>query len=309
MTTTQRRTLATGAGLAILLLVVVLLLSRGGSDGPDRLAVRGRAENAPTTEAIAAPEPTPPSDAAGGTTIPLIPLTTGVPVPNAIEAPPPTTAPTATPGAPRAGAAAPTTSSGGQPAAAGTSAVVATGAVLVKPPDSTATRPVDKAAGCNSANDPGWKIEECGALRSGGSVLLWLVESKEKGTRTLVLREQTAGRWAVVLGAHDDSGKALVSVGVRGEDVSGDGQPELVFGFHRRGDDKVLSMDVVDSAATVVVHRDLVRGSVRVAKAQLDTWAANGSAFDHVVIRFTGGQWRASAPQPVASGDVPSSMV
>ncbi len=308
MTTTRRRILATGAGLAILLLVV-LLLARGGSDGPDRLAVRGRAENAPTTDPIAAPDTTSPSDAAGGTTIPLIPLTTGVPVPNATEAPPPTAAPTATPGTPRAGAAAPTASSGGQAAADGMSTVVATGAVLVKPSDTSATRPIDKAAGCNSANDPGWKIEECGALRSGGSVLLWLVESKGKGIRTLVLREQTAGRWAVVLGAHDDSGKILESVGVRGEDVSGDGQPELVFGFHRRGDDKVLSMDVVDAAATVVVHRDLARGSVKVSKGQLDTWAANGGGFDHVVIRFTGGQWRASAPQRVASGDVPSSMV
>ncbi len=307
MTKPQRRLLAALLGLtALIALVFVVTRDRGGDD--DRLAVRGRAENAPTTEPELAPTSTAP-DPATATTVKLVPLTTGVPIPNSVEAPPPTSAPTATPGAPRAGP------SGGSSAAvtstpsAGSTVAGPAGAVLTRPSDTTTTRPVDKAKGCNSANDPGWEITECGALRSGSTVLLWLVETKGKGIRTLVLREQTAGRWVVVLVARDDNGKAYSSVGVRGEDVSGDGQPELVFGFHRRGDDKVLAVDVVDASPSVVVHRDLTQGSATATKGRLDTWSANGDAFDQVAIRFVAGQWQASAPQRVARSAVPPSSV
>ncbi len=302
----QRRLLAALLGLTVLV-ALGLVLSRVGGGDDERLAVRGRAENAPTTEPEVAPSSTV-VDPATATTVKLVPLTTGVPIPNSIEQPPPTTAPTATPGAPRAGTSGSTATSP-MAASAGSSAVGPTGAVLTRPTDTTTTRPVDKAKGCNSANDPGWEISECGALRSGGSVLLWLVETKGKGIRTLVLREQTAGRWVVVLAARDDNGKAFSEVGVRGEDVSGDGQPELVFGFHRRGDDKVLAVDVVDAPPAVVVHRDLVQGSATATKGRLDTWAANGDAFDQVAIRFISGQWQASAPQRVARSAVPPSSV
>lgn len=309
MTPPPRRLVAALLGLTALI-VLVFVIAGAGSDDDERLAVRGRAENAPTTE----PEPSSTStapDPATVTTVKLVPLTTGVPIPNAVEAPPPTTAPTATPGAPRTGPAG-TSSAPAAPSTGSTAgATVAgpAGAVLVRPSDTTTTRPVDKAKGCNSANDPGWEITECGALRSGSTVLLWLVETKGKGIRTLVLREQTAGRWVVVLAARDDNGKAFSSVGVRGEDVSGDGQPELVFGFHRRGDDKVLAVDVVDASPSVVVHRELVQGSATATKGRLDTWAANGDAFDQIAIRFVAGQWQASAPQRVGRSAVPPSSV
>lgn len=306
VTPTQRRIVAALLGLtAVLGLVLAFGRDRGSDD--DRLAVRGRAENAPTT-APEAPTASTVADPATATTVKLVPLTTGVPVPNAVEAPPPTSAPTATPGAPRAGAANPPATTA-TATSGGSSTVSAAGAVLTRPSDTTTTRPVDKAKGCNSANDPGWEIEECGALRSGGSVLLWLVETKGKGIRTLVLREQTAGRWVVVLAARDDGGKAFSKIGVRGEDVSGDGQPELIFGFHRQGDDRVLAVDVVDASPAVVVHRELAQGSATASKGRLDTWAANGDAFDQVTIRFVAGQWQASAPQRVARSAVPPSSV
>lgn len=301
MTTLQRRILATVAGLVLLLGAVLVLTGDFGGDG-ERLAVQGGSDGSTTT--VPAEEPTTvPEPASTDTTVPLVPLTTGVPIPNAVQAPPPTTAPSATPAAPRAGGT--TTAS----TAAGGSVVGAGGAVLTRPSDSSTTRPVDKAKGCHSANDPGWRIEECGALRTAGTVLLWLVESRGGGTRTLVLREQSAGQWVVALAARDDSGKSFSSIGVRGEDISGDGQPELVFGFHRRGGDRVLAVDVVDASPGVVVHRELPRGTARTAKGQLDTWSAAGDGFDHVVIRFSDGAWRASPPKRVMAGDVPPGTV
>ncbi|HUP85582.1 MAG TPA: hypothetical protein VM143_07940 [Acidimicrobiales bacterium] len=298
MTVVQRRVLG-GVGGVSAILVLLLLLTRGG-DGRagDRLAVEGPARDAPATTTT--------TDSSSETTLPVLPVTTGVPVPNATEAPPPTAPPSATPAAPR-------TASGttGLSAASsvGTTTVDGKGALLARPA-SAATRPVDKAKGCASANDAGWKIANCGALRSSGTALLWVVETKGKATRVLVLKEQTAGQWSTVLFAADDAGTAWTSVGVRGEDVSGDGQPELAFGFHRQGAARDLAVDLVDAAAAnVVVHRDLSHGVAQTAQGALTTWSAAGDGYDEVAIRFAGGAWRATAPKRVERGAVPASSV
>jgi hypothetical protein len=293
----QRRALAVVGGVVAVLAVVGLLV-RGGGGGDERLSVEGATEEASTTTAPTEVDPT-------ETTLPLLPVTTGVPVPNATEAPPPTRPPSATPAAPGSA------QSGGVVAGApaGTSVVDGKGAVLTRPANVAATRPVDKAKGCQSANDAGWKIEDCGALRSSGTVLLWVVEHKGPATRVLVLKEQTAGQWSTVLSAVDDTGTAWTKVGVRGEDISGDGQPELVFGFHERAADKALAVDLVDAAAAVVVHRDLVNGVVQAAKGTLTTWSAAGDGYDQVSVRFIGGSWRASAPERVDRTAAPASSV
>jgi hypothetical protein len=164
-------------------------------------------------------------------------------------------------------------------------------------------RSVDKATGCTSATADGWKQTGCGALRTSGTVLLWVVETKGKASRALVLKEQTEGRWAVVLSAADVDGTAFSKIGVRGEDVSGDGQPELVFGFHRKDGASTLSMDVVDATPAVVAHRDL-------AKGEITTWAATADgAADEVHIRYASGAYRAGAAQKVARSAVPASMI
>ena len=302
MTVAQRRVLGVVGGFAAILLVVVLLTRGGGDDGA-RLEVRGRAEDAPPTSSTTTTEAGP------ATTLPLVPVTTGVPVPNAVQPPPPTAPPSATPASPGS-TPGPTIAGSSGSSTNGATTVDGKGAVLARSANSTATRPVDKAKGCNSANDAGWKVANCGALRSSGTVLLWVVETKGAATRVLILKEQTAGNWSTVLSAADDAGTAWTSVGVRGEDVSGDGQPELVFGFHRHGADRVVSLDVVDAAtATVVVHRDLTKGVVETAKGRVSTWSAAGDGYDEVVIRYTGGAWRASAPTRVDRGAVPAPTV
>ena len=299
----QRRVLGVVGGLAAVLLVVLLLTGSGGGD-EERLAVKGQAENAPTTASTTTTEASP------DTTLPLVPVTTGVPVPDAIQPPPPTAPPSATPASPGSTPGPTIAGSSGAGSAGGATVVDGKGAVLARPANTTATRPVDKAKGCNSANDAGWKVANCGALRSSGTVLLWVVETKGAATRVLVLKEQTAGNWSTVLSAADDAGTAWTSVGVRGEDLSGDGQPELAFGFHRQGADKVVSLDVVDAAtAAVVVHRDLRRGVVETAKGRVSTWSAAGDGYDEVVIRYTSGAWRASAPTRVDRSAVPAPTV
>lgn len=287
--------------MGALVAVVALILALGaGDDEDDRLAVRGVAENAPSTTTS-----TTVADDDGGptTTVPLVPVTTGVPVPNATEAPPPTAPPSATPAAPR-------TATGAAAGAGGGTVVMAEGATLKRSP-SGAVRTVDKAKGCTSAGaGDGWKIEDCGALRTSGTVLLWLIESKGKASRALVLKEQTSGRWLVVLSAADVDGSTFAKIGVRGEDVSGDGQPELVFGFRRKDAASTLSMDVVDASPAVVAHRDLAKGAVRLAKGEITTWAAAADgSYDQVAITYAAGAWRAGAAQSVPRSAVPASMI
>jgi hypothetical protein len=307
VTTAQRRTLTVIGGVVVLVALVLALTSTGGGDDDQRLAVEGRTEEAPstTTSSTVLLGGTGASSDTTETTIPLVPLTTGVPIPDAVEAPPATDPPSATPVAPPAGSGGGVTASGSSSGADGT-VVTADGATVARSP-SGAVRTVDKAKGCNSAAGAGWTLQSCGALRTSGTVLLWVVETKGKASRALVLKEQTDGKWAVVLSAADVDGTQFSKIGVRGEDVSGDGQPELAFGFHRK--DGTLSMDVVDATPAVVAHRNLTKGVVELAKGRITTWSAADGGYDQVEIRYRAGAYRAGAAQRVARSAVPASMI
>lgn len=294
VTRRQRWILGGTAGFMLVAALITAALNGGGGD-EQRLAVKGRATEATTTTSEA--------PVSTDTTFVLVPVTTGVPVPTT-----PTTAArakggvTVTPAQPAPPAPAP--APGGPPALTGE------GAVLAPPSPPSPTRAIDKAKGCKSAGDAGWTIVDCGALRTSGTVLVWLVESRGKGLRALVLKEQAPGQWATVLRAPDDDGTRFSSIGVRGEDVSGDGQPELAFGFHRRGNDRVLAFDLVEASGAVTVHRDLPQGSVTLAKGELSTWAATADGrAQRTVIRHVGGAWRAVASEAVDRAAVPPSMV
>jgi hypothetical protein len=269
---------------------MVIGRSGDGQAKTDRLAVEGNTTTAGESTTTTTPAPS--------TTFALVPLTTGKPIPNAEEPPPSTQPPSATPaqGPP------PSTTTTVPP-------LNGKGALLAPPPAGTPARAIDKAKGCNSAADSGWKIVDCGALRTTGTVLVWVVEQRGSGLRALVLKETATGsnQWAVVLQAFDDAGAAFTAIGVRAEDVSGDGEAELAFGFHRR--DKTLAVDLVQ-LTNVVVHRDLAQGSARLAKGELGTWSANADGtFDHTNIGFAGGAWRVVSTERVARSAVPPSMV
>lgn len=290
MTRHQRWILGGIAGM-VLLVALAVAFDRGGRE--ERLAVEDRVPGSTTTTGVA--------PVATDTTFALVPVTGGAPLPTA-----PSTTTTVR------GAVKVTPASGSPPptAAAGPPALTGEGAVLAPPAPPPPTRPIDKTKGCNSAVDAGWRVVECGALRTSGTVLVWVVESRGAGLRALVLKEQTPGQWATVLRAADDDGSRFSSIGVRGEDISGDGQPELVFGFHRKGTDRVLSVDLVEASGAVTVHRDLPHGSVTLAKGEMSTWAAtpDGRA-QRSVIRHAGGAWRIVASESVDRATVPPSMV
>lgn len=313
VTTAQRRTLTVLGGVVVLVALVLALTSTGGDGGAERLAVEGRTGgSASTTTSSTVLVGGTGEDDATATTVPLVPLTTGVPIPEPDEAPPVTAPPSATPVAGPSGGSAGATGATPSPAGAdaGGTVVTAEGATITRSP-SGAVRTVDKAKGCNSAAAPGWNLQNCGALKTSGTVLLWLVESKGKTTRALVLKEQTDKKWAVVLSAADVDGTAFSKIGVRGEDVSGDGQPELVFGFRRKDAAGTLSMDVVDATPAVVAHRNLAKGVVQVDKGVITTWAAasGGGDYDQVEIRYRSGAWRAGPARRVARSAVPASMI
>lgn len=290
MTRHQRWILGGIAGL-VLLVALAMAFNRGGQE--ERLAVEDRVPGSTTTTGAA--------PVATDTTFALVPVTGGAPLPTA-----PSTTTTVR------GAVKVTPASGSPPptAAAGPPALTGEGAALVPPAPPLPTRPIDKTKGCNSAVDAGWRVVECGALRTSGTVLVWVVETRGAGLRALVLKEQTPGQWATVLRAADDDGSRFSSIGVRGEDISGDGQPELVFGFHRKGADRVLSVDLVEASAAVTVHRDLPHGSVTLAKGEMSTWAATADGrAERSIIRHAGGAWRIVASESVDRATVPPSMV
>ncbi|HET9442630.1 MAG TPA: hypothetical protein VFO65_04860, partial [Acidimicrobiales bacterium] len=220
------------------------------------------------------------------TTYALLPVTSGVPiptVPTTAPAPPPTAAPAPVPAA--------------GVLTAGPPALGAQGALLAAPA-APVPRTIDKAKGCYSAVDPGWRVVQCGALKTKGTVLLWVVEARDKGLRALVVREVTPGQWAVVLAAADDDGSDWSSIGVRAEDLSGDGHPDLAFGFHRRTPDKVLAVDVVDAPGTVVLHHEVAGGVAQLAAGELALWQVLPDRAERLVVKFDGTAWRLVATTP-----------
>ena len=233
----------------------------------------------------------------------LVPVTGGTALP-------PTTAPPP-PKPPRPPEATVTTSTTAAPSPPPTSPALTAGGAVLTRPSGVAPRAIDKAKGCRSANDAGWEIVDCGALRTQGMVLVWVVERRGPGLRALVLREQGANQWLPVLAAVGDGGAAFAGIGVRGDDVSGDGQPDLLFGFHRRDAAATLALDVVEAPGGVSLHREVPGGAARTSPGQLDAWAAAAGSptARHDVIRRVGADWQVTASETVARQAVPPSMV
>ncbi|HEX2849913.1 MAG TPA: hypothetical protein VHN98_05150 [Acidimicrobiales bacterium] len=288
MTSRQRFVLAAVAALVV---VAAVVAGAAWSHDGRRLGVEGGvAERASTRESTSS-------------TYALVPVTGGTALPPTTAAPPPKP--------PRPPEATVPTSTTAAPADASASPVLTAGGALLTRPAGAPPRAIDKAKGCRSANDAGWSIVDCGALKTQGMVLVWVVEQRGAGLRALVLREQGANQWVPALAAADDSGTAFSRIGVRGDDVSGDGQPDLLFGFHRRDAASTLALDVVEAPGNVTLHRDAPGGAARTSSGQLDTFSmtAGGSTAQHDVIRRVANEWRVAFSETVARDAVPPSVV
>jgi len=306
MSSRQRVVLGVLCGLIAVLLVAVAVVSvaRDAEDGIDdgetagaRLEVAGEAEQR-------TPEST-------DTTFALVPVTGGAALPTTTAPPPPKPPPPSVVATgPAAGGAAPAPAPGAATKIRSVPTIGADGRILQAAAEGSPTRTVDKAKGCNSANDAGWKVVQCGALKRDDVVLIWVVESKGASLRAIVLRERTAGQWALVLEATDPEGDDWSKIGVRGEDVSGDGRPDLVFGFRAKAGDKGMDVDLVEAGA-VTMHVRLPGPSVSVVlkPGELHTWSTSGGGADHSTVKWSDGAWEVVATEHVARSSVPPSMV
>lgn len=188
--------------------------------------------------------------------------------------------------------------------------VTAQGAVL-KPPAKPSSRKFPGGSDCTVLLERR-QMGGCGTVAAKGATLYWVVEpTAAGGRRASVYRAASGGTVTLVLQAVDDKGVDMAEVRALSEDVSGDGAPDIVFGFHRKGATAVLSLDVVEGPGTVTLHRDYGRGSVKVAPGQIDGWGSSAApgGFTHESIRKVADAWRVVASTPAKESEVPKSHV
>ena len=284
MTKRQRMILIGAGGAASLLALVLLLVALTGGGDDDDADVASRGESSTT------------ASSSTSSTQALDPVTSASTSSSTSTSAPPTTAPVPPP-PPE------------QPP------LSADGAVLQRPAVAP-PRTYDDAEGCASLADRGpWQVE-CDLVTAKGVDLAWMVaEHRATGElRSYVFRRLVGQQWTVALSAEDADPIEIAGVVVRTEDASGDGQPEIVFGFRHQGTGQILELDVVEAPGKVVLHRELDKGSATVRAGQIDDWSAQFDADDanccpstflHTVIRFTDGAWRLVEQQQIAPDQQP----
>jgi hypothetical protein len=280
--TEQQRKILIGVGGAVGLLALVLLLVAltGGGDGDDDVTT-GPTSSTSSTTTTQAVEPV---STSSSTTTSSTTSTTAPPPPPSSEPPPPPP-------------------------------LSADGAVLGRPAVST-PRTFRDADGCASLADRGpWEVE-CDVVSAAGTDLAWMV-AEHRGTGALqarVFRRLAGNQWVVALAAEDQDRIEWAGVVVKAEDASGDGQPEIVFGFRHQGTGQILELDVVGAPGEVVLHRELDKGTAQVRPGQIDDWSAQfapedanccPSSFLHSTIRFAEGAWRVVAQEQVDPNSQP----
>jgi hypothetical protein len=159
------------------------------------------------------------------------------------------------------------------------------GALLSAPPPPVTQSTESPDVDCNALGDAGWTVKACGTASMAGGERVWLVEHKPVPTsateawRTLVLQwNQGKGAWLVDLEYRDDDASVVLDINVLESDLTGDGKPELVFGYHFSGSGSILGYDVVAStpgaAPAVAVHRELSHGAALVAEGVITDYDA-----------------------------------
>ncbi|HEX7277575.1 MAG TPA: hypothetical protein VF244_09405, partial [Acidimicrobiales bacterium] len=125
---------------------------------------------------------------------------------------------------------------------------------------------------CALLGDAGWTVDKCDRVAMAGGERVWLTEFRPSGPfkeyRAFVLQwSQGKGAWLTHLRLAEGDG--IAEVNVREADLTGDGSPELVFGFHMTGSGSILAYDVVvdgpGGLATVAASRGLSHGRATVA--------------------------------------------
>jgi len=265
-----RVVLALAVAVGVLGVVVGLVALLGGDGSKERVDAAGK-DSTSTSSTVAS-----------STTVALRPVA------------PPTTAagPTETTGAPSE------TTTGPAPV------VGPQGAVLRRTTGSEERRRAP-GGGCTTLAQAGYRAE-CGDVSDGGDDFVWMIEERltNGGLRAAVMVRTGPSTYRSVLEALDDGPAGPVrfaAISVAVADVSGDGTPEIAFGFRSQGSGAILDLDLVDAPGRVVVHRTLDKGRGSADEGRLDDWAAEfgpndaaccPSRFRHAVVRFADDAWR-----------------
>lgn len=138
---------------------------------------------------------------------------------------------------------------------------------------------------CKALADAGWAVRQCQAFTFSDTVRkAFVVEHKapkgggNEGWRVLVLHySYSHDNWVRDLSFIDDGGAQATSVNVVSADLTKDGKPELVVGYHLQGAGSYLAYDVVTTligSPTVAVHSELSNGHATVAKGVITQYDA-----------------------------------
>lgn len=180
------------------------------------------------------------------------------------------------------------------------------GTAFGPPPDTTVRTAA--AGDCRSLASTTWTVDDCGTAAGPSGPITWLVESKGKGRRALLLKPAGVGQWTPYLAAADDAGARWSEIKARVAEGPGGTNDQIVgFGFRARGGGSTLSVDLIQGGQ-VVGHLELAKGAARVSRQQLDTWAAQSDgAYLHQTIRWKLDAWRVVATEKVPASLVPPS--
>lgn len=170
------------------------------------------------------------------------------------------------------------------------------------PPADTTTR--TSAGDCRTLATATWSAESCGTATSASGPITWLIETKGKGWRALLLKPAGVGQWTPHLAASDDSGARWSEVKAKVVEGPGGSNDQVLGVGFRVKTGSTLAVDLIQGGQ-VVAHTDLAKGSARLSRAQLDIWSAqaDGSYAHHTV------RWRSEAWRIVESEKVPASLV
>jgi hypothetical protein len=188
--------------------------------------------------------------------------------------------------------------------------------------------PVAATAPCQSLVAPGL-LGECGEVPVAGTRVVWVVQrdTTADGSSAFAARVFTfvpdAGGWVEWLQASDPAGERWSDVNVLPADLTGDGVPELLFGFREVDDRLTLEYDIVgygqDNLPQVLAHpNDAARGSVVVAGGEILEYAAQypndepaccPPEFLRRTIAFEQGFFRVIATETVLPNVVPASQL
>jgi len=185
-----------------------------------------------------------------------------------------------------------------------------------------------ESVGCKTLIRPGYS-GDCGAAATVGGRTIWVTETKPvpglasaANFAHVYTFSPDLNGWVEQLRANDPQARLWTNIRVAATDLTGDGDPELVFAFHYLGSGSDLGLDIVvndDGVPVVAAHPDdAVHGSVVLRDGKIDQYQAQfpGDApnccppfFLRRTIEYREGAFRVTSVGKVDPDQVPASSL